>query len=151
MGALARIETTAPVSRGCLPPDAIEEMQMEVFTSVPSRHLVYAVDDHSCMPLVARGQVLVVKDAPRYFPIKGQWFLMQWISDDAACVQYGRDRVGQTIGIPYENRDGLWGYRPPAARGPGTMYCGDGWWDFGRMVNLIRGPVVGIYAPVGVQ
>lgn len=146
MSALTTAVRGTPASL-CLPPESIDEMRLEVFDRVPGRHLVFAVDDHSCMPLARLGEVLVVQDAPRSYPIKGQWYLMQWIRDEETSRQYCRDRVGQTIGIPYEVKEGLWGYRPPSHNGPGVSYAGDGWWGWDHMVKLIRGPVVGIYRP----
>lgn len=150
MSAVRTLAAQARPATSCMPPECIDEMRLEVFASVPSRHIVFAVNDDSCMPMVKRGQVLVVRDAPRHYPIKNQWFLMQWITPEGEAQQWCRDRVGQTIGIPYEFK-GLWGYKPPISQSGRTLYCGDGYWDFDRMINLIRGPVVGIYAPGGVQ
>ena len=122
------------------------ETRLEIFDRFPAKHIAFAVHDHRCMPLVELGEVLVVTDTPRMYPEPGQWYLMQWISDRLNCETFGRDRVGQTIAVPHE-RSGRWGYAPPCSSGPGITYCGDGWWDWDRAVDLIRGKVVGIYRP----
>lgn len=115
-----------------------------IYDSVPAGHIAYAVPDRSCEPLARLGEVLVIKDAPRTYPIEDQWFLIQWISK--AYNEWERERVGQTIGIPRE-RDGLWGYYPPCNRAGGLIYCGDFGFSFEQMTDYIRGPVVGIYRP----
>lgn len=127
-----------------LPQNAVE-MRLEVFASIPPRHIAYAVPDGSCMPLASEGEVLVVTDQPRLFPVEGQWFLMQWISPP--YNEWERHKVGQTVGVPREVKEGLWAYGPPCNRHGGITYCGDGFFSFDQMTDYIRGKVVGIYRP----
>lgn len=117
---------------------------LRIFESIPPGHIAYAVPDRSCEPLARQGEVLVVQDAPRTFPVEGEWFLIQWISK--ARSEWERPRVGQTIGIPHE-RDGIWGYAPPCSKAGGMIFCGDFGFSFEQMTDYIRGPVVGIYRP----
>lgn len=126
---------------------------LQIFETVPVGHLVYAVTDDSCMPLVEPGEVLVVEDAHRTFPMEDQWFLIEWIRKPACSWE--RERSQQTIGIPKRLKkphEELWGYYPPCRKSRrGVTFGGDGWFGFDRMTDLIRGRVVGIYRPGGVQ
>lgn len=123
----------------------VVEARLRIFDTAPSGHLAYAVPDHICFPLAAVGEVLVVKDAPRTFPVEGEWYLMQWITPPHH--EWERHRVGQTIGIPKEVKDNRWAYYPPCRSYGDVQYCGDGLFSFEQMTDYIRGPVVGIYRP----
>lgn len=123
------------------------EMRLAILEAVEPRHIVYAVTDGRCMPLVRPGEVLVIEDAPRSLPEEGQWLLMQWISDAEQSRLCCRDRVGQTIGIPRRIKDDKWAYHPPCSGQGGMAYFGDGLFSWEQMINYIRGPVVGIYRP----
>lgn len=126
-------------------PDRVDQMKLEVFDTIPPRHIAYAVPDGSCMPLAREGEVLVVKDMPRHYPQEGRWFLIQWVRPQRA--EWERPTVHQTVGIPREVKDGVWAYGPPCQRSCGMIYCGDGFFSFDQMTDYIRGPVVGIYRP----
>ena len=127
-----------------IPPPA-NEIRLAIFSSIPPGHIAYAVPDASCMPLAHAGEVLVVTDEPRLFPVEGEWFLIQWISPP--YNEWERHRVGQTIGIPREIKPGLWGYGPPCRSHAGVYFCGDFGFSFEQMTDYIRGKVVGIYRP----
>lgn len=130
---------------GSIAPPKVDEMRLGIFDSIPPGYIAYAVPDGSCMPLAREGEVLVVTDQPRLFPIEGQWFLIQWISPP--YNEWERHKVGQTIGIPRELKSGLWAYAPPCNRYGGITYCGDGYFSFEQMTDYIRGKVVGVYRP----
>lgn len=119
---------------------------MPIFDAVPSGHTVFAVKDHQCLPFAQVGEVLVIEDAPRTYPVEGQWFLIQWISQPTN--DWERATVRQTVGIPY-SKNGIWGHKPPNNRGSGVLYCGDFGFSWDQMTDHIRGPVVGLYRPHG--
>jgi hypothetical protein len=145
-GALQTIESP-PQPASIFPPDSIDEMRLEIFDSFPDRHIAYAVHDHSCMPMVGPGEVLVVTDQPRLYPQERQWYLIQWIRPP--YNEWERPSVHQTIGIPRKLKDDKWAYGPPCQRWGGVMYCGDGYFTWEKMTDYIRGAVVGIYRPGG--
>lgn len=127
------------------PPKKIHQMRLEIFEAVPLGYIVFGVTNGSCMPMVRPGEVLVVEDTPRMCPQEGQWYLMQWISPP--YHEWERHKVGQTIGIPHEIKDGKWGYCPPCNFHCGMHYFGDGIFSWEKMTDYIRGRVVGIYRP----
>lgn len=143
MGALQAIEAGKSIEASGT--DATDLSCLRIFESIPPRHIAYAVPNASCMPLAREGEVLVVTDQPRLYPIEGQWFLMQWISPPYS--EWERHKVGQTVGIPRRLRDGRWEYGPPCRQHGGVIYCGDGCFSFDQMTDYIRGKVVGIYRP----
>ena len=131
--------------RSIFSPEKIVEMRLEIFSSVPPGHIVFGVTDGRCMPLVQPGEVLVVEDSPRMYPQEGQWYLIQWISPP--YNEWERHKVGQTIGIPHEIKEGRWGYRPPCQFHDGMYHFGDGFFSWEQMTDYIRGRVIGIYRP----
>lgn len=117
---------------------------LEIFDQVPSGHIAFAVPDDSCLPMAERGEVLIVKDAPRTYPETGGWYLLQWIREPRH--RWERATVHQTVGIALEKGD-TWGHYPPCPYHKGLHFCAETGFSYEQLTDQVRGPIVGIYRP----
>jgi len=122
-----------------------EGMQLRLFDAVPARHIVHAVSDRRCEPLVRRGEVAVITDQPGLRPGLGQWFLFERAR---GCSIGGWEQRTREIAVAAVDANGGWWMLPPAFDLYRARLFSDGPYpDVGAIAERTLGRVVGIYRP----
>lgn len=126
---------------------------LEVFTSIPGRHIVHAATSDSCAPLICRGQVAVVESdgSKGWYPTDGGLFLIEYVSPPHPAGRALERRSREIVQTrPSPKADGTWWAHPYCHRGrSGVFFGSDGpYIDEFHLAEKLLGPVVGIYQPL---
>lgn len=121
---------------------------LEIFDTVPSGHIVHAVHDRHCMPLLSPGEVAVITNEPQIIVEEGVWYLVEYHSPPS--YSQGRMKTSREIVVARKHpRHEFWSFVVPA-QVPGTpLAMADGPYENWQASQRVLGRVVGIYRSSG--
>lgn len=121
---------------------------LKIFDTVPAGHIVHAVPDRHCQPLLQPGEVAVITDQPELYVDDGAWYLVEHQS----IPSYPGERLRtkrEIVQAKLHPKLGLWFFAVPAQVPGGPIATADGPYDDARACQKVMGQVVGIYRPGG--
>ena len=121
---------------------------LEIFDRIPPSHIVHAIPNRRCLPLLQPGEVAVITNRPGMIIEHGLWYLVEYHSPPS--YPQGRMTTCREIVVAkkHPKRD-LWAFTVPA-QVPGEAFAmADGYYEGWQASQRVLGQVVGIYRPAG--
>lgn len=121
---------------------------LQIFDTISPGHIVHAVIDRGCEPMILPGEVAVVSDQENLYPEPGGWYLIEYTR---GRTYRGRERRCREICVAYvtqRNGEERWYLKSPAGCRRGVIETADGpYGDINHLAEKVLGEVVGIYRP----
>ncbi len=121
---------------------------LEIFDRIPPSHIVHAIPDRHCMPLLQPGEVAVITNRPQICIEDGVWYLVEHQSPPD--YPQGRMRTRREIVVARKHpKHEHWAFTVPAQVRGEAFAMADGPYEYWQACQKVLGEVVGIYRPAG--